>query len=353
MKETRYSGIDLFSGAGGLSLGAVNAGIDVKYAIEKDQFAAETYKVNHPQTIVINKDISLVSENELYLSTHPLILFGGPPCQGFSTSNRRTRNGENPKNWLYKEFVRFILFLAPEIIVFENVGGLVNIESGRFVKYIIQDFENLGYEVTVNLLNSADFGVPQYRKRLFIIGSKQGHRISIKIPTNPKLVTVKEAIYDLPILENGASIDLLPYSAGSASEYAYYLRGDLAQISGNLVTRSSDLIIERYKYINQGENWRAIPRELMHNYKDRTRCHTGIYYRLREDEPSKVIGNFRKNMLIHPTQNRGLSIREAARIQSFPDQFQFIGNLGLKQQQIGDAVPPLLAERVFNAILEV
>ena len=122
---------------------------------------------------------------------------------------------------------------------------------------------------------------------------------------------------------------------------------------GNLVTRNSEKVLARYAWIKPGQNWEAIPDDLMDNYHDATRCHTGIYYRLRADQPSKVIGNFRKNMLIHPSQNRGLSIREAARLQSFPDRYRFLGSIGFQQQQVADAVPPLLAEGVARTLLEI
>jgi DNA (cytosine-5)-methyltransferase 1 len=124
-------------------------------------------------------------------------------------------------------------------------------------------------------------------------------------------------------------------------------------VQGNLVTRSADVIIERYRHIGNGGNWEDIPSELMTNYQDASRCHTGIYHRLEWDTPSKVIGNFRKNMLIHPQQHRGLSVREAARLQSFPDHYEFLNSIGFQQQQVADAVPPLLAEAVAESILQV
>jgi DNA (cytosine-5)-methyltransferase 1 len=131
------------------------------------------------------------------------------------------------------------------------------------------------------------------------------------------------------------------------------MRGDLIKCSNNLVTGNAPHIIERYKHIPAGGNWEDIPKRLMSNYTDVQRCHTGIYRRLRHDEPSVVIGNFRKNMLIHPNKHRGLSVREAARLQSFPDSFRFHGSIGFQQQQVGNAVPPLLAKAVFRQILSV
>ena len=158
------------------------------------------------------------------------------------------------------------------------------------------------------------------------------------------------------MLDNGASIDVLPYSPRDSqlTEYEKIMRPNgkaLPQIQGNLVTHNSEKIVSRYKYILPGQNWKAIPPALMDNYSDFSRCHTGIYHRLEWDKPAKVIGNFRKNMLIHPDQDRGLSVREAARIQSFSDDYVFLGSIGFQQQQVADAVPPLLAEAVARSIL--
>lgn len=352
MEKGHLIGIDLFAGAGGMSLGAVQAGIKVEYAIEKDLYAAETYRRNHKETIVINDDICNIQELSLGKRKYPIIVFGGPPCQGFSTSNRRTKNRDNKQNWLYKEFIRLTGSIKPDWVVLENVTGLLEMDKGYFIKAILMDLSDLGYECTYMTLLAADFGVPQKRSRLFIIGSRQGKKVKVAGTENSQPITVEEAISDLPVLANGAKIDVLPYSCPAGNAYAERLRKHLKVCSGNLVSNNADYVIERYKHIRQGENWEAIPKELMMNYMDRTRCHTGVYYRLRKDQPSIVIGNYRKNMLIHPEQDRGLSVREAARIQSFPDWYRFMGSIGFQQQQVGNAVPPLLAKAVFERIIQ-
>jgi DNA (cytosine-5)-methyltransferase 1 len=161
-----------------------------------------------------------------------------------------------------------------------------------------------------------------------------------------------EAIGDLPRLDNGASTNWLPYGEAQPSTYARRLRGRLKRSPNHLVSRNAPAIIARYSHIPEGGNWEDIPVRLMRNYADRSRCHTGIYHRLHGYRPSIVIGNYRKNMLIHPTFDRGLSVREAARIQSFPDSFEFLGSIGFQQQQVGNAVPPALAAAVFRRIIE-
>ena len=194
--------------------------------------------------------------------------------------------------------------------------------------------------------------MPQKRNRVFLVGSLHGVKFEFPDPKKPiKRTTVADAISDLPFLENGALYDRLPYRCKATSRYAKKLRGNSHYSYNNLVSVNSDLILQRYKYIPQGGNWRDIPPELMRNYKDSSRCHTGIYHRLSMEEPSSVIGNYRKNMLIHPFEDRGLSVREAARIQSFPDNFVFYGSIGQQQQQVGNAVPPMLARMVFEKLL--
>jgi DNA (cytosine-5)-methyltransferase 1 len=353
VEEKQVIGINLFSGAGGMSLGAERAGVSVKYAIEIDTYATQTYQKNHPDTIVINSDVSEFKSIPGGLGEGGItVLFGGAPCQGFSTSNRRTRNRDNSNNQLYKEFIRILGIWKPDWVVFENVTGIKELESGAFFKEIMSDFENVGYTCSPIVLNAADLGIPQKRDRFFLIGSKHGKKIVFEPITNKIRVTVRDALFDLPQLDNGASNDILPYSCEADNEYAKKMRKDLTHCTGHLVSKNSEQVIERYNYIKQGENWTSIPAELMQNYKDYTRCHTNIYRRLEEDDVSVVIGNYRKSMLIHPWSNRGLSVREAARLQSFPDDYIFKGTIGSQQQQVGNAVPPLLAEYVFSSIMK-
>jgi len=347
-----FIGFDLFSGAGGMSLGAEMAGISVKYAVEKDTFAAQTYQANHPKTKVINSDIHEIKSIPANLNKGITVLFGGAPCQGFSTSNKRTNNRENSDNWLYREFIRILNLWKPDWVVFENVTGITEMESGAFFRTILNDFISTGYTCSYTILNSSDYGVPQKRNRLFLVGSKNGKKINLEKKGNIDKVTVKDALSDLPFLDNGANTDVMPYPIKAKSAFSQTMRGTLTQCSGNLVSKNSKYVLERYNYIQQGGNWESIPKELMKNYSDSTRCHTGIYHRLREDDVSVVIGNYRKNMLIHPWSNRGLSVREAARLQSFPDSYIFRGSIGFQQQQVGNAVPPLLARHVFKKIME-
>ncbi len=334
-----------------MSLGAVQAGIDVRLAIEADPHGAATYAHNHPQTKVIIDDIRNIGAIEVEANGQPRILFGGPPCQGFSTSNQKTRNVDNPDNWLFREYIRIAESWLPEWIVFENVRGIAESMEGMFLDLVVRELERIGYTVSCCVLKATDYGVPQNRSRFFAVGSREGIKVKGPKATNTRPVTVREAIGDLPEIGNAASKDMLPYRSGRPSNYARQMRGELEVCANHLVTKSAPLILKRYRYVPQGGNWEDIPARLMRNYADRTRCHTGIYHRLREDAPSVVIGNFRKNMLIHPIRDRGLSVREAARLQSFPDWYEFKGSIGFQQQQVGNAVPPLLAKAVFQSVL--
>ncbi|PCJ01117.1 MAG: DNA (cytosine-5-)-methyltransferase [Flavobacteriales bacterium] len=344
-------GIEIFSGPGGMGLGAKQAGIDVKLAIEKNKYAAQTYLTNHKETTVVIDDIENIKEFHFERNEEQVILFGGPPCQGYSVSNSKTRSSDNPKNWLFKQFMRAAKLIDPDWIVIENVPGLKKMDKGYFLKKICDDLLSLGYTPNAKVLNAADFGVPQKRERIFIIASKAG--IAFDFPLGEyqnNHVTVSDAIFDLPKLENGDMEPSLKYSSKPLSQYAKMIRGKERKASQNFVSKNSDMVIERYSHIKQGNNWKDIPLELLSNYKDPTRCHSGIYRRLDQNKSSIVIANYRKSMLIHPTQNRGLSLREAARLQSFPDDYKFMGPLMHQQQQVGDAVPPLLAKAIFDKI---
>lgn len=352
VESTDLLAVDIFSGAGGLSLGAEMAGIKVYVAVEKDKSAALTFKKNHPDSKIIVDDIQNIDPLKVAPS-EPFILFGGPPCQGFSSSNTKSRNLDNPNNYLFQEFVRFVRVIKPKWFLFENVEGITTFDKGNTVKQIKALFEELGYLTNEKVLCAADYGVPQKRNRFIMVGNRLGIDFVFPEPFE-KLVTVGDAFEDLPVLNNGDQKDVVEYKK-AISEHNHYvrlMRSGSEMCTQNLVSRNKDYVIERYKYIKPGQNWQAIPEELMQNYKDRNKCHSGIYRRLDPLKPSVVISNYRKNMLIHPFEDRGLSVREAARLQGFPDIFNFEGSLIEIQQQIGNAVPPLLAKVIFKKIIQ-
>lgn len=335
-----------------MSLGATAAGVDVQLAVESDRHAARTYAINHPATQLFADDIRALQSVDLEpwkTCSDRLIVFGGPPCQGFSWSNLRTRNTANKANWLFYEFIRIVRLLTPAWVVFENVQGIVNTARGTFLDHVHKSLEQ-DYDLYPALLNAVNYGVPQRRTRFFLVGSRRANPFSFPSSIHRTPPTVDDAIGDLPELHNGAEVSCLPYGSVRPSEYARAMRGNRHECWNHIVTRNARYVLDRYRCVPQGGNWEDIPATLMANYSDRTRCHTGLYYRLRPDRPSVVIGNYRKNMLIHPREDRGLSVREAARLQSFPDWYILTGSIGFQQQQVGNAVPPLLAEAVFRQL---
>jgi DNA (cytosine-5)-methyltransferase 1 len=348
----RFVGVDVFSGAGGMTLGARSAGIHVVACVENDPHPVATYSHNISDVVVHSQDIKTWRAYPSVNHDDVKVLFGGPPCQGFSTSNQQTRKVTNDNNWLFAEFLRVADEWQPDWVVFENVKGIAETADGIFLETVLAQVEELGYDVTHSFLQAFDFGVPQRRTRLFVVGAPKCTPFNIPKATTVQPLTVWDAISDLPKLENGAAKAFLPYRTAARTDYQRLMRGDLIQCSGHLVTRNFDFVLERYRHIPQGGNFEDIPDRLMKNYADKSNCHTGIYHRLHERRRSIVIGNFRKNMLIHPRQDRGLSVREAARLQSFPDSYEFKGSIGLQQQQVGNAVPPLLAKAVFEAVIQ-
>jgi len=359
MEKSPYIGIDLFAGAGGLSYGLKQAGFDMKLGIEVDPNAALTLQENNKGMNVVVSDIrsldplAVIKSAGLKKGDIDLVA-GGPPCQGFSHSNKRSRSLTNPLNNLYKQFFRFVKKLEPEVFLLENVAGLKTLQKGVVLKDILKIGEDLlRYHVQWDTFDAVDAGVPQRRKRLFFIGTKHEQNGILKVRKS-KIVTVREALDDLPMCENGNRVDELAYSRNSKlSNYQKKMRKNGENIvSNNIVTRNCDLVLERYKYIPPGGNWKNIPPHLMTNYKNPSNCHGWIYYRLKWDEPSVVIGNFRKNMLIHPDQDRGLAVREAARLQSFPDDRIFYGTIESQRLQVANAVPPLMAKQRGENIIK-
>jgi DNA (cytosine-5)-methyltransferase 1 len=347
MKKTA---VDIFSGAGGLSIGAKMAGIESTLAVEYCKHASDTYKRNHKETIVLNQDIKEVIPLD-HVKEQPFILFGGPPCQGFSIANTKTRNLENPNNWMFKEYIRFVRDLKPEWFLFENVVGFKSFNGGSFAKEVEKELKDLGYTTNSQVLCASDYGVPQKRKRFFIIGNKSEIKFDFDSLEKKALITVKDAISDLPSLKSGEQLLSSEYQHKANNPYLKIMRKKSTEATQNNVSLNKDHILERYKYIKQGQNWRAIPKEMLSNYSSTVNMHSGIYKRLEENQPTVTIANYRKSMLIHPTEDRGLSLREAARLQSFPDDFIFEGPLSYQQQQVGNAVPPLLAKVIFQKII--
>lgn len=385
----RLVAIDLFCGAGGLSEGLTQAGFDVVFASDINKVYAETYQKNHSSTKVFTEDIRSLSNEQLTFLSHVRpgqldILAGGPPCQGFSI-NAPIRTMDDERNHLFLEFLRVAEFFQPKFILIENVTGLVSLENGAVVKAIYYHLNKLGYKVKHMILFAAHYGVPQLRWRTFFIGTRlENAQCEFPKPTHyatgvanftgaktlcyklddenslfaeqlAKPTTVMDALSDLPPIQNGGGADNMEYISPPLSAYQEELRTNSKSIYNHRSPKLGEINLERLKYIPQGGSWRDIPFDLLPAGLKRARRsdHTKRYGRLHPDGLCSTIltkcdphwGSF-----FHPTQDRGLSVREAARIQSFPDRFVFTGRLTEQYEQVGNAVPPLLARAIGKEI---
>ena len=374
--------LDLFSGPGGMSQGirsARNRGLrfGVAVANDYDRAVEATYRANHPDTEFVPGSIEEEETKTAIMSAVDRatdgrgvdLVTGGPPCKGFSLENKMTRSMNNPMNHLVQHYAEMIRRADPAAFIMENVPGLLGIQGGAVAESLISAFRGMGYDNAEPwLLNAADYGVPQARKRAFIVGSKFGIKIERPRPTHgdpcsiePRsdlapYTTLDDAIGDLPPIEPGsAGAEGVPYLRVGGTPLSRSLRSGRARVANHVATRNTPLVTRRMREVPQGGNWSDIPAGMMKvggKYSKLEMVHSMIYRRLRGDMPSVTITNFRKAMIIHPHQDRLLSVREAARLQTFPDGFEFRGGMSDMQQQVSDAVPVLLARRVGEAVLD-
>jgi DNA (cytosine-5)-methyltransferase 1 len=350
--------IDCFAGAGGLSFAAQNEGVYVAYGIENDSRPALTYEHNIRGALVAKADMTTVDPRAFcrcvgLRRSHIDLLIAGPPCQGFSISNLRTRNDDNPDNCAWTSVLTFVRHLMPAGVIIENVGGIETYNAGAVLRDMESRLTSLGYTVRRYLLDSSDFGVPQRRRRVFIAAVLEG-TLPPTIRTRAKAVTVREALADLPHVKNGNTAVSLPYrrSTRELTRFQRRMRAQqLTRVPNCLTSHSTPLITRRFVTVPPGGNWANIPPALFNNYTNSANCHRWLYRRLLPDEPAVTISNFRKNMLIHPWEHRTLSVREAARLQGIPDSFIFFGNLQSQQQQVANAVPPKMASAVIRTVM--
>ena len=364
--------IDLFCGAGGLSLGFVQAGFKIALANDIEECCIDTYSHNHPEVprknIVcgdINKVINDINELKRYDKID--IVIGGPPCQGFSMANRQ-RIIDDPRNKLYKSYVKVVDIVKPKMFVMENVKGMLPVS-----KQIIEDFENVGYKVSCRVLNAKDYGVPQNRERLIFIGNRLGisnEEIFEKIVNKSKNIpnfVLKDALYGLRNLKamtikNATEMDIEDSGKKIEKNTNKLLNEYLKTINQN---KESDLVfnhkarynnerdIEIFGRLSQGDRSDDPKIEDIMPYKNRNDIFKDKYFKLEEDKVCKTITAHMKfdcNMYIHPTQARGLTPREAARIQSYPDDYFFKGAYTKTYMQIGNSVPPLLGRAIAQEI---
>ncbi len=340
--------IDLFCGAGGLSAGFARAGFDILAGNDIDSAAGQTFQLNHPGSKFFAGAVQDVSAAFLLSATglkagELTCLIGGPPCQGFSVYNHQ-RGMHDARSHLFKDYLRLVKGLLPEWIVMENVTGLLSIEGGKVIETIVQGLNDLGYKVEWQVLKAELFGVPQERRRVVFIGTRTGVEIRFPSPTHgpglKSFFNVQQAIGDLPALENGGKND-----------------GVMSGIQNHTAPKLSAINLARMNHIPQGGSWRDIPVHLLPEGMKRAKRsdHTKRYGRMRWNGLASTIltkCDIHWGAFIHPDQSRAISVREAARLQSFPDDFVFAGSMTDQFVQVGNSVPPLLAQRIAEAILE-
>lgn len=326
-KNLKY--IDLFSGAGGFSLGFDNKGFQNVFSVDIEPSFCKTYKYNFPNHQLIEKDICDVKDSEIsYLKEFDTIdvIVGGPPCQGFSIAGNIGRKFvDDPRNRLFKEFIRFVKVIKPKFFVMENVARLYNHNKEKTRQDIITDFENLGYKVACKILNSADYGVPQVRKRVIFIGTSTNKKIIFPEKEVDTYVSVKEALSRYPKLKSGEE----------------------SSVPNHVAMSHSEQMLTKMSYITDGGDRNQIPVKIRPKSGDVRK-----YIKYASDKPAVcVTGDMRK--IFHYDQNRALTVRELAKLQSFPDDFVFKGSKISQQQQVGNSVPPKMAESIASVIIKM
>jgi len=381
-RETPF--VDLFCGAGGLSAGFERAGFRAVYAIDNEPAAIQTFKFNHPHSEALCSDIEKITAKDIFEAVGsdkvPLIV-GGPNCQGVSLRGKRDPN--DPKNKMFSHFHRLIDEVQPEWFLMENVPGLLHRHNRELAADIFQSFEEIGYRCGADVLLAADYGVPQLRYRLFLIGNRVGAPIAFPTPTHscpfeelglddtifsefrrekPSWRTVADAIRDLPPLANGGGEDCVEgyfKSRADASDFVRWCRQNEKDLLNHVCHKTNDYNINLIQHIPQGKNWKSIPPDIRPPRFKRValKDHTTTYGRLSWTMPARTITCYFNNItcgaFTHPEQHRGISIREGARLQSFPDGFRFFGPLARQYRQVGNAVPCLLAYHVSKTLKEL
>jgi len=349
--------LDLFCGCGGISEGFRLAGYEVVGGIDVSEEAIATYSLNFPEAISLSCDITKFDDEKIkyvFGKSNIDVIVGGPPCQGFSNANRWQKENDDPRNKLFFEYLRFVKVLSPNVVIIENVRGILSKDSGYAKNRIVALLSRLGYEVSSKVLNAADFGVPQSRYRAFFVGIKKSRNLKIfdfEKMHKKTTVTVGEAISELYKFEKSIK-DTHKLKSDPQTEYQRYLRASDNIIRSHKIVYPAKLTQERIGHVPQGGNWRDIPSELFSN--QRNNRHSSAYKRLEEKAVSVTIdtGNAHSNYF-HPRRNRIPTVREAARIQSFRDEFVFEGSRSNQYKQIGNAVPPLLAFAIADALKDM
>ncbi len=338
--------IDLFCGCGGLSIGFEKAGFEVALAIDMWKDAIETYNLNHNNKVAKCIDIHSIEDEyleELRRKGEIVGIIGGPPCQGYSTVG--TRDINDPRNHLYMEYCRIVEKISPEFFVIENVKGLTTLSGGAFKCDIIERFGKLGYTVAFEIINAADFGVPQNRHRVFFVGMKK-QTFKFPVPLKNK-ITALDALSDLPSLDNSNGLNLLhDYACKPVNEFQREMRIGSTIIKNHQITVHIEQTVNIISMIPDGGKIKDLSEEYWN-----VRKYNKAFERMSSMKPANTVDTGHRNYF-HYKENRIPTVRENARLQSFPDTFEFLGTKTSQYKQVGNAVPPLLAFAIAKAIKE-
>jgi len=353
-----YNVIDLFCGCGGFSKGFEEAGYNIRFGIDMWKDAVVTYNHNFPNAAVMNEDITKISGKDILKAAKLKkdevdVIIGGPPCQGFSVSGKRMIDDE--RNKLYKSYVQIVSELKPKVFVMENVPGLVRLFKGQVGEQVKEDFTNIGYTVGMQILSADNYGVPQQRKRVFFVGVrddlvKKGMEYQYPIPfmgqgTDVPAWTCKDAISDLDFVPDDRVLgEDLPYDIPAQNDYQRSMREGSRSVLNHSITIHNAKTKEIIAMVPDGGNYKDLPEELWSTRK----VHIA-WTRMDSNKPCFTIDTGH-NHHFHYKENRVPTVRESARIQSFPDNFEFIGIKTSQLKQVGNAVPPLLAKAVGDSI---
>lgn len=342
--------VDLFSGCGGLSYGFEQAGFDCIVGVDIDAPALKTFSHNHPHAKAMQLDLSLPESTNFITAEvgnrKVELIVAGPPCQGFSLTG--TRNELDKRNKLFYSVFQLAEELKPKYIVIENVPGIANLYNGRARKEILNEFERLDYASSEKLLYAPDYGVPQIRKRMFFVGVLNSKAFEFPEPSHlPKeYVTCEQAIGDLPSLERNLGKEVSNYELPVFSDYQKIMRNSSSKLFNHVGTKHTDLVISVIKQVPEGGNHKDLPEGV-----GGSRTFNEAWTRYHSKKPSKTIDTGHRNHF-HYKWNRVPSARENARLQSFPDVFQFVGPKTQQYKQIGNAVPPMLGFALGTQILK-
>lgn len=327
--------IDLFCGCGGLSYGFIEAGFEVILGIDNWKDAISTFENSHKNAKGIVADLFNQTPDEISKMTSIKdvdVIIGGPPCQGFSIAGKRIIDDE--RNQLYKSFVSFVKYHQPKVFLMENVPNIVSMGKGVVKDSIIEDFVKLGYTVVYKVLLASDYGVPQNRRRAFFVGTKNNKEFIFPEPTTRNPISAKEAISDL---SEKSLTDGSKYKTEPKSEYQKLIREKSKGIYNHEITLHSKQTTSIISLVPDGGNYKDLPEELR-----KTRNVNIAWTRLNSKKPSFTIDTGHRHHF-HYKYNRVPTVRESARIQSFPDTFIFLGSKTNQYKQVGNAVPPILA----------